>query len=170
MSGKAALVLKKLEIRELGPHYVHLEGRKAGLISWLYNLVGIDDTTVFDVYEDHIEYSGGSLSGAFTETIPLTKVSNLGAGYLKPFLFAILAFVCLLLAVPTFGFTLIFAAVFGFLYWTRKSLLIYFIPHSGSETVLAFKRSLIEGISLDAKTADKIVGIVSDLVEKNTAK
>ncbi len=170
MSGRAALVLRKLEINEAGPHYVHIEGRKAGLMSWLCNFVGVDATTVFDVYDDRIEYSDGSLSGTFTETIPLTKISNLGTGYLKPFLFAILAFVSLLLAIPTLGLTLIFAAVFAFLYWTRKSLLIYFIPHSSSSTFMAFKRSLIEGVSLDKEKAEKIIAIISGLVEKNTVK
>lgn len=170
LSGSSALVLKNLEVRESGPHYVHIEGRKAGLISWLCSLVGIDSTTVFDVYDDRIEYSDGSLSGSFKETIPLTKISNLGTGYLKPFLFAILAALFLLLAIPTFGVTLLFTALFAFLYWTQKSLLIYFIPHSGSTTAMAFKRSLIEGVSIDAETANKIVSIISDLVEKNTEK
>lgn len=170
MSGRGALVLRKMDINEAGPHFVHIEGRKSGLLSWVCTVVGVDTTTVFDVYEDRIEYSGGSLSGAFTETIPLTRISNLGTGFLKPFLYAILAFVCLLLAIPTLGITLILAALFAFLYWTRKSLVLYFIPHSGSTTFMAFKRSLIEGVSLDAPTADRIVTIVSALVEKNTAR
>lgn len=170
ISGRSALVLRNLQIKESGPHYVHLEGRKAGLISWLCTFVGIDATTVFDVYEDRIEYSDGSLSGIFKETIPLTKISNLGTGYLKPFTYLILAFIFLLLAIPTFGITLILVALFAFLYWTNKSLLIYFIPHSGSTTYMAFKRSLIEGVSIDAETAAKIVEIVSTLVENNTSK
>ena len=63
MSGRAALVLRKLEINEAGPHYVHIEGRKAGLMSWLCNFVGVDATTVFDVYEEaadslnHVTYT-----------------------------------------------------------------------------------------------------------------
>jgi hypothetical protein len=35
---------------------------------------------------------------------------------------------------------------------------------------MAFKRSLIEGVSIDAETAAKIVEIVSTLVENNTSK
>lgn len=170
MSGRGALVLRKMEINEAGPNFVHIEGRSAGILSWLCTVVGVDTTTVFDVYEDRIEYSGGSLSGAFTETIPLTRISNLGTGFLKPFLYAILAFICLLLAIPTLGLSLMLTALFAFLYWTRKSLLLYFIPHSGSTTFMAFKRSLIEGVTLDAPTAERIVKIVSDLVEKNTAR
>ena len=170
LSGRGALVLRELKIDEAGPHYVHVEGRKGGVWTWIATKLGLDATTVFDVYEDRIEYSGGSLSGAFTETIPLTRISNLGTGYLKPFLYAILAVVFLLLAIPTLGISLILAALFGFWYWTRKSLVLYFIPHSGSTTFMAFKRSLIEGVSLDAETAERIVKIVSGLVEKNTAR
>ena len=170
MSGSSALVLRELEINENGPVYVHIAGRKAGIFSWLCNKIGIDTTTTFEVFEDRIEYSGGSLSGNFTELIPLTRISNLGTGYLKPFLYMVLVILCILLAIPTFGITLILAAVFGFMYWTRKSLMLYFIPHSSSVTSMAFKRSIIEGVALDAETAERIVKIVTGLVEKNTAQ
>lgn len=170
MSGRGALVLRKMEINEAGPNFVHIEGRSAGIFSWFCTIIGIDTTTVFDVYGDRIEYSGGSLSGAFTETIPLTRISNLGTGFLKPFIYVILAVICLFLAIYTYGLSLILTALFAFLYWTRKSLMLYFIPHSGSTTFMAFKRSLIEGVALDAETAARIVKIVSDLVEKNTAR
>ena len=170
LSGKAALVLREMEINENGPCYVHLRGRKSGLRSWLLARVGIDDSTSFDVYDDRIEFSDGSWSGAFTETIPLTHVSNLGVGFLKPVLYAILSIICLLAAIPTFGITLIPMAVFLFMYYTRKSMVIYFIPDSSSVTSICFKRSIIEGVNMDQESASRIIAIVGRLVEKNTMR
>ena len=170
LSGKSALVLREAEINENGPRYVHLKGRKSGLLNWLFARLGADDTTTFDVYEDRIEFSDGSWSGSLTETIPLTRVSNLGTGFLKPFSYAVVAVICLIAALPTVGITLIPMAVALFLYYTRKSLVIYFIPDSGSITSMCFKRSIIEGVSLGEKDADRIIAIVDRLVERNTAR
>lgn len=170
LSGKAALALREAEINENGPVYVHLKGRKPGLAGWLFAKMGLDDSTTLDVYGDRIEFSDCSLSGAFTETIPLTRVSNLGAGFLKPFALAIMAVVCLIAAIPTFGITLIPMAVFLFLYYTRKNLLVYFIPDSGSVTAICFRRSLIEGVDIGQEGAERIIAIVGALVEMNTKR
>lgn len=170
LSGKSALVLREMQINEHGPLYIHIKGRKSGLLSWLLARFGIDDSTTFDVYGDRIEFSDGSWSGAFTETIPLSHVSNLGAGYLKPVLYAVLAVICLVAAIPTIGITLIPMCFFLFLYYTSKSLLIYLIPDSSSMTSMCFKRSLIEGVNMDQQSADRIVAIIGRLVEKNTMR
>lgn len=170
LSGKSALVLREMEINENGPHYVHMKGRKSGLLSWLLARFGVDDSTTLDVYEDRIEYSDGSWSGSFAETIPLTHVSNLGAGFLKPFLYVVLAIICLVAAIPTFGITLLPMALFFFLYCTRKTLLVYVIPDSGSVTSFCFKRSIIEGVRISQESADRIVAIVEQLVVKNTRR
>ena len=170
LSGKSALVLREAEINESGPRYVHLKGRKSGLLNWIFARLGADDTTTFDVYEDRIEFSDGSWSGSFTETIPLTRVSNLGTGFLKPFQYMVFAIICLIAALPTVGITLIPMAILLFLYYTRKSLVIYFIPDSSSLTSMCFKRSIIEGVRLNEEDAERIIGIVGRLVERNTAR
>ena len=146
LSGKAALALREAEINENGPVYVHLKGRKPGLAGWLFAKMGLDDSTTLDVYGDRIEFSDCSLSGAFTETIPLTRVSNLGAGFLKPFALAIMAVVCLIAAIPTFGITLIPMAA------------------------ICFRRSLIEGVDIGQEGAERIIAIVGALVEMNTKR
>ena len=43
MSGRGALVLRKMEINEAGPNFVHIEGRSAGILSWLCTVVGVDN-------------------------------------------------------------------------------------------------------------------------------
>ena len=66
-------------------------GRKPGLLDWLLTIIGINTTVVFEVYDNRVEYSYGSLSGRMTETIPLSKISNLMCGYFKPFFLLVLA-------------------------------------------------------------------------------
>lgn len=168
LSGGGALVLTEYQINETGSLRIHIKGRRSGLWAWIMARLGFDDTTTLDVYEDKIVYSSSSLAGHFSETTPLSAVSNVGSGYLKPILYLILAFLCVcafVLIVP-----LIFAAIFGYLYWSRKSLLLYIIPNSGVLTAIAFKRSLIEYVSINQETADKIMGIIGQLVDNNTKK
>lgn len=178
LAGKAALVIKEAEVNENGPLYVKIKGRKSGLITWLLTLLGIDSTTTFEVYEDRIEFSEGSLSGRIKEMIPLTTVCNLGTGYMKPilwlvwaFLFLIASFFCL--ANNSAGmmlFFLILTAGAVFLYFFRKSMLLYAIPNSGSGAMIIFKRSLIENVNISEEDAYRIISLISKLVEKNKAR
>ena len=165
LAGGASLVLREKIINPDGPCYVKLVGRKAGLMDWFLTLIGINTTTTLEVFEDRIEYSYGSLSGRVLEVIPLSKTSNLMCGYFKPVLLLIPALIFLFTAFVTFGLTLILTAVFVFLYFFRKSILISVIPNSGSATSVAFKRSLIEGQNITEEEAQEIIQIISSLVE-----
>lgn len=170
LAGKAALVIKEAEVNETGPLYVKIKGRKSGVIAWLLTLIRIDNTTTFEVYEDRIEFSEGSLSGRIKEMIPLTAVCNLGTGYLKPTIWMVLAVIMLLLAIPTFGISLLFMLLFGFLYFFRKSMLLYAIPNSGRGAIIIFKRSLIENVNITEEDAYKIISLITNLVEKNKTR
>ena len=128
MQGGASLVLRENVINPEGPCYIRLVGRKAGFVDWFLTLIGINTTTTLEVYADRIEYSYGSLSGTVLEVIPLSKVSNLICGYFKPVLFLVLATITFFAAFVTLGLTLIFTAVFVFLYFFRKSTLVSIIP------------------------------------------
>ena len=150
--GEAALVIKEAEVNENGPLYVRIKGRKSGIIAWFLNLIGVDTTAVFEVYEDRIEFSKGSLSGRIREMIPLTAICNLGTGYLKPIIWMVLAIIALLLIIPTFGISLLFMLLFGFMYFFRKSMLLYAIPSSGRGAIIVFKRSLIENVNISEET------------------
>ncbi len=169
-AGRAALVIKEAEINENGPLYVKIKGRKSGLLAWFLTLLKIDVTTTFEVYENRIEFSEGSLSGRIKEMIPLSMVCNLGTGYLKPVIWMVLAIIFLLLAIPTFGITLIFTLLFGFFYFYRKSMLLYAVPNSGSGAIIIFKRSLIENVNLTEEDAYRIIDLITKLAEQNRAK
>jgi len=170
LAGKSALVIKELEINETGPLYVRLKGRKSGLIAWFLTLVGIDNTTTFEVYETRIEFTEGSLSGRVKEMIPLSSVCNLGTGFLKPIIWIVLALLSLILVIPTLGISLLLTLLFVFFYFFRKSMMIYAIPSSGSGTVILFKRSLIENVNLTEEDAGRIIALISRLVDQNRSR
>ena len=88
--GRNALVLKEKEINPEGPLYVHLAGRKSGLIDWFLTILKINTTTTLDVYEDRIEYKSGSLSGEIYDIMPFANISNLQCGRFRPVIFFIL--------------------------------------------------------------------------------
>lgn len=170
LAGKAALVIKEAEVNEAGPLYVRIKGRKSGLLDWFLTLIGIDTTTTFEVYENRIEFTEGSLSGQIKEMIPMSSISNLGTGYMKPIIWMVLAVLSLLLIIPTLGISALFMFLFGFLYFFRKSLLLYAIPNSGSGAVIIFKRSLIENVNITEAEAYRIIEIITQLVEKSKTR
>lgn len=178
-AAKNALVVKALKVSETGPVYVHIEGRKPGILSWLLSTVGIDPTTTLKVMDNRIEFTEGSLSGQVTHMIPLSAVCNLGAGYSKPFvvlLVAIILFVagiCTMFAPLPAGVAVVLfliAICFAAAYYLKKTLSLFLVPPSNMGACIGLKRSVIEGVNLDEKTAFRIIEIVSALIEKNAAK
>ena len=167
--GTQALAIKEKEINPEGPCYLHLVGRKSGLVDWFLNVIGVNTTTTLDIYDDRIEYSYGSLSGTVLEVIPLSKVSNLICGRFKPVILLVLAVISVLAAIPTFGLSLILAVIFGVYYFLKKTTVISIIPNSASVTSIAFKRSVIENKNITDEEAKDIIKMVANLVEKANA-
>lgn len=178
---KTALVVKRCSLHKQGPVYVHLAGRKAGVISWLLSLMGVDPTTTLAIKENRIELSEGSLSGRMIHMIPMSAISNLGAGYSKPiillvvaavlFLFPIVSYLCapscplpIELKIVLF-LVAIACAVF---YYLKKTLTLFFVPGSSIPASIGFRRSVIEGVGIDENTAFEIIEIVSRLIERKT--
>lgn len=162
-----ALVVKEKFINENGPIYVRIVGRKSGLVSWFLTLIGIDTTTVLQITEDVVQFQNGSLSGNIKEVIPVASISNLGTGYLKPVLYLIYGIVCLIAAPVTFGITLIPCIIFLWKYFMGKTMVVYLIPTSGNPCMISLKRSLIEMQTLTNQEADRVVNILTRLVEKS---
>lgn len=182
--GRGALVLKEFRVAEQETCRVRIVGRKSGLINWLKAKLGFEDLTQFAVFEDRIEYSDKSRAGSFRETIPLSSVSNLGMGYLRPIttlvrmvVFAVIA-IALQIETVQYGELAQYAAIaFGVLavysllsYLFNKTLFMYFIPSSGSGVSIGFKRSLIEGVSVGPEEAQKVMTLIAALVRMNTQR
>ena len=181
-AGAKALALQEKEINPSGPVYVRLVGRQSGIVDWFLTLLGVNTTSILEVYADRIEYSHGSLSGDVVEMIPLSNISNVICGYLKPVLLLIAGIISALLGIfvliggvltsgsdsePLIIFgslQLIFAVIFIVFYNLRKSVLISIIPNSASATGILFKRSLIENLTLSRDEAVQIIYIINYLV------
>lgn len=175
-ASRGALVLKELAINEDGPHYLHLVGRKSGLIAYLLSLIGIDPITTMDVIGNKIEVEEGSLSGKVKHLVPINSICNLGAGYFKPFVLIVVAVVLLVLTfVLSFAgdvpggvtFILFVAAIAcAVAYFLKKTLILFALPGSGFGPIVAFKRSVIEGVDIDEAQAKRIVALLTSLIAK----
>ncbi len=168
--GGSALVVKEYSIHEEGPVYVHLSARRAGLVSWLLTLMGIDDRTTLDVYSDHVKFTTSSLSGTIVETIPLSAISVSGYGYLKPVLWLFFALLFLLATPVTLGLALIPSLLCLLFYFLRKNIFIELISHSGVAAFICVKRSVIEGVNIDQNQAYRIISIIEQLITYQTRR
>lgn len=180
--GRNALVLKEFKIEEGGPCYVRIRGRKSGFFNWLKSIIGLADVTSVQVFDDRLEYSDVSGAGTFVETIPLSAVSNLGTGYLRPIMSLIKGFAFVVIGIVLSVYSLQYGQVAGIAakvlwvlavveficYFFRKTLIMYFIPASGTVLSISFKRSLIEGVSVGREEANKATELISSLVRRNT--
>ena len=174
----AALVVQEKEINESGPRYIHLKGRRAGIIAKILSLIGIDATTSFDVYEDRIEFSSGSIFGRTTECIPMTAVCNVGTGYVKPAAFLFTGIFLIISAIPVLIrgsklaalITLIISALMLVGYFLGKTMMIYARSTGADLDVISFKRSVIENQRIDDDEAKRIVDIMNKLVIKANAR
>lgn len=178
--GMQALAVKEWRVDENADVKVHIKGRKAGLISWFLNFLKIDATTILELRSNQVSLSDGSIAGQIKEIVPLTGTCNLGTGYLKPFGYIIAAIGCFLWAlygmasdnVSGFWVLLQICAAIGFVaaYFLNKCMIIYVTPDSGSSIMIAFKRSLIEGVDVDENAAAKVIKLMSDSAIHATSK
>lgn len=162
--GPAALATKEFSIMPDAPGglYVRIIGRKSGFLAWLLSLIGIDATTVLEVFEDRIVLKSSNLSGALTTTLPLASVCRTSSGFFKPVLYLVLGVLTLPLVLTIIG--AIVPILFFVFYFLHKSLLISIESHSGGIMAIAFKRSVIEGIKVEEADAEKVVAIINRLL------
>ncbi|MCM8526344.1 MAG: hypothetical protein NE327_07500 [Lentisphaeraceae bacterium] len=162
--GTAALAVKEFTINPEGDSnglYVRIVGRKSGLLDWFLSLIKIDSTTVFEVYKDHIKFTQANLSGRMTSVIPLSAMSSTSSGYFKPILY-------LVIGIPLL--TVVIGLIFIIFYFLQKSLMVTAVSHGGTTAAIAFKRSVIEGIRVEAEQAEEVVEIINKLVLEQQAK
>ena len=186
MAAGAALVAKEIKVNKTGPQYVHIVARKSGLLAFLLAAIGIDTTTKFDVYADRVEFNKGSLSGYVKTTMPLSSLSVITGGFVKPIFKLIIGLVmvvwgfCSIVGglnqyegalLVTIGFmTLIIGLILIVYYFLSKTLLIQVAASSGWVAVILLKRSVIEGVAITPETADTIVDMVTQLTMAQTAR
>ena len=178
--GEKALVLKEFSINEKAETeaQVRIVARNEGLTAWLLTLMGVDVTTVFEVYSNRIEFSRGSLSGKLCNVMPLSALSVGKTGYTKPVMLLALAviafaggiFAGIQAGVMEFGIGAIVALAFLISYFLKKSLVISAISHSGFVAGFAFKRSVIEGVKVDYEQAVQVISIINRNIIQQSSK
>ena len=170
----SALVVKEVCVDEAQDCQVKVVARKAGLISFILALFGIDSTFTLQVYADRIESEEGSLSGRIRTMIPLTALDTYTSGYTKPVYLLVLS-VFFVLAAFFAAFSnasgsgvlallfIVFAGLCVLFFYLRKCLMLAFTTNGSNGIAFLFKRSVIEGVTVDEALADRI----GDLVKRN---
>jgi|GEM_PF-358623 len=164
-----ALVIKKWSVSEnagQNGEFVHIHGREAGLLSFILSLLGVDPTTTFIVDAKSIRHEQGSLTGFERTVTPISQVASAGFGYIKPWKKALIIAIILgviLVFIPVIG-QLIAAGVGLAYYFLNKELYVRYLNSGTGRGELKFKRSIIEGQSIDEQAGERIVAIIEMLV------
>lgn len=158
--------------------FVDIRARRAGIVSFLLSLVGIDPTLCLIVDRNNARFEKGSWAG-FTWTVtPLENLCSGTYGYTRPWLASLIialvgiTVVILLAANNTIGRFIAFLSLFGTLgiawlyYILNKALFLVLEDIGGRSNGLAFKRSVIEGVSVDEQEAARVIKIIEMLVKR----
>lgn len=149
--------------------YVHIKGRKGGLMSFFMSLVGIDPTVSLVIDHENVRFRRGSWTGYSAWVTPLDKLCSGNYGYSKPFWSTVIWIVIgVALLVPSFGLSIILILGVIAYYFLNKTLVLGLTFIGGgnvySGDALAFKRSVIEGKSIDEYATERIVAIIEMIV------
>lgn len=176
-----ALVIKSWKVTsnpKPGEPYVEIVGRKAGLLSWLLSLIGIDATVSMKVTARHMFFGTGSLAGFNRRIVLLPHISSTYYGLYKPWkMTAVFIAISFSLGVSLIGVGSRGSVIFGTLvlfggvgaallyYFLNKSLSIGFVEDSGYSGNLVFKRSVIEGQAIDENASEVVIQMIEHLVQ-----
>lgn len=170
-----ALVLRKLIIDKSpsAETIVEIRGRRQGIINWILTLIRINPEITFLVTNQEVAYFTSNLFYEINTNIPLSRISSTHSGFIKPIGYLILGSFLILVGLIT-GATfrggigtsvLFFLVIIGIisliLYWLRKKIIISVKTFSGLSVGVAFKRSIIENVSIDINQAREIINIIN---------
>ena len=155
---------------DAGGEYVHISGRAGGLIAWLLNLLGISPTIHLIVQTDKIVFRKGSLEGTLNFITPLENTCSTFYAFKRPLKEAI--FLGIILGAATFFslfWGLIGISVAVLYYVLNKTLTVGFTDIGGRKSEIPFKRSVIEGKTLDEGEASHVCNVIQKLVDERRA-
>jgi len=174
----SALVLKKFDVNPEAEAFVDIEGRQGGLLSFLLNLAGIDSTVTLRCTATKIEYKAASWKGFSNVTIPLQSVSAIVTGLKKPIellIAAVAIFIASISAasqagIAALGVGLVISVILVGLYILKKEMALGVM--NGGDTVygLSFKRSVIEGVTVDNEKVNQAVDLINAAVLAQNSK
>lgn len=141
--------------------YVHIIGRKGGLISFVFSLVGIDPIVTLVVDRECIRFLEGSWNGFESSVTPIEKFCSGEFGYAKPFWSTVIWIIIgIILLIPSFGTSLILIVCASLYYYLNKTTKIGIAYINGNKNGFLFKRSVIEGKNIDVSDAGRIIAII----------
>jgi hypothetical protein len=148
-----------------GEPYINIEGRAAGLMSWLLNLLDISPTVRLVVLADKVNFEKGSLEGTEHRLTPSEHICSTFYAFRRPWKEAII--LGIVLGVLTFfSFGLIGIALAILYYVLNKTLTLGFTDMSGHERAIPFKRSVIEGQVIDETQAARVCDLMQRVVDR----
>ena len=165
--------------------YVRISGRREGILAWLLSLVGIDPTVHIVVTAKNFSLEARTFWGYSKRTIPISRISEVRDGFMRPWLTPIINWIfslaCVFLffamlvqkgIVPATACLVPAAIFFGigyFIYMYRSFLVVGVAGFNGLlPAVIVFKPSFIEGITIDAEAAEKVGQIIQRLMDRDS--
>jgi len=145
-------------------NFINISGRAGGFVSWLLNLLGISPTVRMIVSIDKITFQKGSLEGTLHLLTPLENTCTMSYAFKRPLKEAVVMGV-VLGAATFFTFGLLRIAIAVLYYVLNKTLTIGFTDVGGRVSEIPFKRSVIEGKTLDEAEAARVCDIIQKLVD-----
>jgi hypothetical protein len=145
-------------------NYVDIRGRASGLMAWLLDLLGISPIVRLAVSAEKIAFQEGSLLGTKHVLTPIGNTCSTIYGYTRPLKEAI--FWGCVAAAATFFLMGIPGILVGILYYIiNKSMTVGYTDVGGLTYYIRFKRSVLEGRSLDENEAARVCAIVQRVVD-----
>ncbi len=171
--------------------YIHITGRRAGLVGFLFSLLGIDPVTTLKVTNKRIEFHSSSLTGTFHRITPLNSVSSSYFGFSKPLVASIVVGVVAGVVIagvagmalfgamsPDFGIrrgtasllTMLVGlgggGVMAFIYYKfNVTQTVGFVELSGDNYYIRFKPSVIEGVSVNEAKAKYAAELIQHFIQ-----
>ncbi len=184
-SSSSPWVLKRFQIDETGATgaFIFIEARKSGLGSFILNSLGLEATASIKVTRGAISFKAAKLSGMVQVSTALTSIAAfigghskllnalfLGIGlFLLGLLFTLFASASMdadveaLLSI--FGIISFIGSMISFIvYALGKHMFIGFETSGGATYVLGFKRSIIEGVSINIERVEHAISLVNGLI------
>ena len=175
----SALVLRDFQVNDHASEgaVIIIRGRVSGLVAWMLTIIGIDTETTLTVTTDRVSVQQASLSGRNVVQVPLATVASTQSAYYQP-VWALLAagyFVLVGVAGAVF-FTnsyesgskerfilggLIWGIIFVVVYVLGRKIGVSVETAGGQKIGIAFKPSVIEGVSVDLDSALRVAAVMN---------
>ena len=157
--------------------YVSIRGRQAGLLSWILSILGVERGVRLEADTKHIKFKEGDMGGSSTRVIHLDSISSTYYGFKKPWAEAIVIIWLLGGALWGLGGALIggtlgsliggivAVGIAALYYFLNKRMTVGIVEHSGVQSQLVFKRSVLEGLKLDEASSAQASDVLQWLMD-----